>query len=115
MAPTLRQSSELIRNLRGWLVAAGEKLAVDNTFSVELTNGSRCLAMPGSDDASIRGLSIDGDLVVDEAARVSDALYEAARPMLIRHAQTARLILLSTAWAKQGFFYRTWTGGDETG
>jgi hypothetical protein len=61
------------------------------------------------------GLSIDGDLVVDEAARVSDALYEAARPMLIRHAQTARLILLSTAWARQGFFYRTWTGGDETG
>ena len=112
MAPTLRQSSELIRNLRGWLVAAGEKLAVDNTFSVELTNGSRCLAMPGSDDASIRGLSIDGDLVVDEAARVSDALYEASRPMLIRHARAARLILLSTAWARQGFFYRVWSEGD---
>jgi hypothetical protein len=63
-------------------------------------------------DASIRGLSIDGDLVVDEAARVSDALYEAARPMLIRHADTARLILLSTAWARQGFFYRVWTEDD---
>src|SRR6516225_831989 len=35
LAPTLRQSSELIRNLRGWLMAVGEKLPVDNTFSVE--------------------------------------------------------------------------------
>ena len=113
LAPTLRQSSELIRNLRGHLLSAGEKLAVDNTFSVELISGSRCLAMPGSDDASIRGLSIDGDCVMDEAARVSDDLYEAARPMLIRHAETARLILLSTAWARQGFFYRVWTEGDE--
>jgi hypothetical protein len=31
--------------------------------------------------------------------------------MLIRHAETARLILLSTAWARQGFF-RIWTEGD---
>ena len=75
-------------------------------------NGSRALALPGADDASIRGLSIDGDCVVDEAARVSDALYEAARPMLIRHAETARLILFSTAWARKGFFYRIWTEGD---
>jgi hypothetical protein len=113
LAPTLRQSSELIRNLRGWLIAAGERLSVDNTFSVELVNGSRCLAMPGSDDASIRGLSIDGDLIVDEAARVSDVLFEAAQPMLIRHADTARLILLSTAWGRQGFFYRIWSEGSE--
>jgi hypothetical protein len=114
LAPTLRQSSELIRNLRGWLMSAGERLSVDNTFSVELANGSRCLAMPGADDASIRGLSIDGDCVLDEAARVSDDLYEAARPMLIRHAGTARLILLSTAWTRQGFFYRIWgEGADE--
>jgi hypothetical protein len=112
LAPTLRQSSELIRNLRGRLLTGGERLSVDNTFSIELMNGSRALALPGADDASIRGLSIDGDLVVDEAARVSDALYEAARPMLIRHAETARLILLSTAWARQGFFYRIWTEGD---
>jgi hypothetical protein len=112
LAPTLRQSSELIRNLRGLLLAAGERLSVDNTFSIELMNGSRALALPGADDASIRGLSIDGDLVVDEAARVSDTLYEAATPMLVRHAKTARLVLLSTAWARTGFFFRIWSEGD---
>lgn len=64
--------------------------------------------------AGIRGLTISGgDLVIDEAARVDDRLYDAARPMLIRHARTARLMLLSTAWAKDGFFYRVWFDGDE--
>ena len=111
LAPTQRQSSELVRNLRAKLISAGEKLSVDNTFSLELVNGSRVLAMPGNDDASIRGLSIDGDCVVDEAARVPDALYEAARPMLIRHVRTARLILLSTAWSRDGFFFKIWSEG----
>ena len=112
LAPTQRQSAELILKVRTALIDSGERLAVDNAFLVALNNGSRCLALPGADDAAIRGLSIDGDLVVDEAARVADALYEAARPMMIRHAATARLILLSTAWAKLGFFYKTWTDGD---
>jgi hypothetical protein len=112
LAPTLRQSSELIRNLCSRLTTARERLNIDNTFSIELKNGSRALALPGADDASIRGLSIDGDLIVDEAARVSDSLYEAARPMLIRHTESARLLLLSTAWARIGFFYRIWAEGD---
>ncbi len=68
--------------------------------------------MPGADDAGIRGLTVTGDLIIDEAARVSDSLYDAARPMLIRHADKARLVVLSTAWARDGFFYRIWSEGD---
>ena len=33
------------------------------------------------------------------------------RPMLIRHASTARLMVVSTAWARQGFFYKVWSEG----
>ena len=47
LAPTLRQSSELIRNLRGRLLAAGERLTVDNVFAIELATGRgrwRCRA-----------------------------------------------------------------------
>jgi hypothetical protein len=32
--------------------------------------------------------------------------------MLIRFAKSARLLLLSTAWAKEGFFWRMWSEGD---
>jgi hypothetical protein len=56
------------------VLKAGQKLAVDNTFGIEIENGSRCLALPGQDDAGIRGLTISGgDLIIDEAARVDDA------------------------------------------
>jgi hypothetical protein len=113
LAPTQKQSAEFVRRLREHVLKAGLKLAVDNTFGIELENGSRCLALPGQDDAGIRGLTISGgDLVIDEAARVDDRLYDAARPMLIRYAKTSRLILLSTAWARDGFFYRVWSEGD---
>jgi hypothetical protein len=114
LAPTQKQSAEFVRRLRENILKAGQRLKVDNTFGIEIDNGSRCLALPGQDDAGIRGLTISGgDLVIDEAARVDDRLYDAARPMLIRHARTARLVLLSTAWAKIGFFYRVWSEGNE--
>jgi hypothetical protein len=57
VAPTLKQSGEFVRRLRGFLLKAGYKLRVDNTFGLELENGSRCLAMPGQDDASLRGFT----------------------------------------------------------
>jgi hypothetical protein len=38
-------------------------------------------------------------------------LYEAARPMLIRFSSVNRLMLLSTAWAREGFFYKVWAEG----
>lgn len=112
LAPTQRQSGEAIRRIRSLLLKAGAKLETDNAFSLQLENGSRVLGLPGQDDAAIRGLTVDGILVVDEAARVSDALFQAAMPMVLRHARTARVMLLSTAWAQDGFFYRIWTEGD---
>ena len=104
LSPTQRQSQEIVRKARAFLLAAGSKLSTDNQFSLE-ANGSRLIALPGSDDASIRGLSVDGEMVLDEAARVDDTLYAAARPMLARHADKARLILASTAWLSSGFFW----------
>ena len=113
LAPTQKQSAEFVRRLREHVLKAGRRLVLDNTFGIEIDNGSRCLALPGQDDAGIRGLTISGgDLVIDEAARVDDRLYDAARPMLIRFAKTARLLLLSTAWAKDGFFWRIWSEGN---
>ena len=112
LSPTQRQSAEFVRRARGFLVKAGAKLTADNAFSLQLENGARLLGLPGENDASIRGLSIDGMLIVDEAARVQDALVEAAQPMLLRHMKKARFFMLSTAWAKSGVFYHIWSEGD---
>jgi hypothetical protein len=112
LAPTQRQSGEVIRRIRQFLLKAGSKLETDNAFSLQVEGGSRVVALPGQDDAAIRGLTVDGVLVVDEAARVPDALWQAALPMVLRHVKTARVMLVSTAWAKDGFFFRTWSEGD---
>ena len=65
--PAQRQSAEAVRKLRELLCRVGAELKIDNVYGLELKNGSRVLALPGSDD-SIRGLTVDGWIVADEAA-----------------------------------------------
>ena len=48
-------------------------------------------------------------MLVDEAARVDDQIYLAARPMLA--VSNGTLWLMSTPFGKRGFFYETWTEG----
>ena len=48
-------------------------------------------------------------LVIDEASRVSDEMYEALRPMLA--VGDGDLWMLSTPRGKSGFFYETWEHG----
>jgi hypothetical protein len=45
-------------------------------------------------------------LIVDEAARVPDESYRAARPMLA--VANGDLLLLSTPYGKRGFFHEEW-------
>ena len=44
------------------------------SYGLELANGSRVLALPGTDD-SIRGLTVDAWIVADEAARSHPRSY----------------------------------------
>jgi hypothetical protein len=50
-------------------------------------------------------------LIVDEAARVSDELYYAVRPMLA--VSGGRLVAMSTPFGKRGWWWHEWSeGGD---
>jgi hypothetical protein len=73
---------------------------------MELANGSRIVSLPGKDDAAVRGYSNVTTLIVDEAARVSDALYSAVRPMLA--VSGGRMVVLSTPFGRRGWFYEAW-------
>src|SRR3954447_18940736 len=92
--PAQRQSAEAVRRVNRDLLTAGATLKVDNVYGIEIENGSRVMALPGSDD-SIRGLTVDGWIVADEAARLSNDLIAALRPMRARKPQT-RFAMLST-------------------
>ena len=108
--PAQRQSAELLRKVRGMVFKTGAKLTSDNVYGLELANGSRVLALPGSED-SIRGLTVDGWIVVDEAAYVVDDMIAALRPMRAQRPE-ARFVMLSTANTRTDPFWSAWeTGG----
>jgi len=108
--PSQRQSAEAVRKVKAALLKVDGKLVADNVFALELTNGSRVLALPGSDD-SVRGLTVDGWIIADEAARLSEDLIAALRPMRARRPQ-ARLAMLSTAWSRTDPFWTAWDSDD---
>jgi Terminase large subunit, T4likevirus-type, N-terminal len=110
--PAQRQSAEAVRRVRETLVKAGAELKSDNVYGLELKNGSRVLALPGSDD-SIRGLTVDSWIVADEAARLPSDLIAALRPMRARRPQ-ARFAMLSTAWSRTDSFWTAWVADAPT-
>ena len=65
---------------------------------------------PSSDD-SIRGLTVDGWIVADEAAQLSNDLIAALSPMRARRPQ-ARFAMLSTAWSRTDPFWTVWADDD---
>jgi hypothetical protein len=110
--PAQRQSKEAVRRVKEALIKAGAELKSDNVYEIELENGSRVLALPGSDD-SIRGLTVDGWIVADEAARLPDDLIAALRPMRARRPQ-ARFAMLSTAWSRTDPFWTAWASDEQS-
>jgi Terminase large subunit, T4likevirus-type, N-terminal len=108
--PAQRQSGEAVRRVRESLLKSGAKLTSDNVYGLEITNGARVLALPGSDD-SIRGLTVDGWIVADEAARLPNDMIAALRPMRARCPQT-RFAMLSTAWSRTDPFWTAWASDD---
>jgi hypothetical protein len=114
LSPTLRQSAELLLKVRALYDSLGRPVPAargrDNALRLELSNGSRIISLPGSSDATVRGFSKVALLVIDEAARVADELMAGVRPMLA--VSGGKLVMLSTPWSRDGFFFREWTEGE---
>ena len=110
LAPSYRQSKELFRKVKDALAALpfSAPLASESALELEFTNLSRIVALPGK-EATIRGFSGVSLLIVDEASRVADELYQAVRPMLA--VSGGDIVLLSTPFGKRGFFFHEWAEG----
>jgi len=113
LSPSLRQSIELFRKTKAALYSLGsdsQAIEEESALRIEFANGSRIVSLPGS-ETSVRGYSNVALLVIDEAARVEDDLYQAIRPMLA--VSRGRIVLLSTPFGKRGFFWKVWSGEGE--
>lgn len=112
LSPSLRQSRELFRKIISLFNALRRPLAVtaESALRIEFANGSRVVSLPGT-EKTIRSFSEVAMLIIDEAARVDDALYVAVRPMLA--VSQGRLVALSTPFGKRGWFHDEWHGPAE--
>jgi hypothetical protein len=111
LSPSERQSGELAAKVFGYYdaLAAPVPARKRTELQLHLTNGSRVIALP-ENERTIRGYSGARMLVVDEASRVSDALYFAVRPMLA--VSRGRLVCLSTPFGRRGWFFEAWEGSE---
>jgi len=86
-------------------------LVAESALRAEYANGSRVLALPGT-ERTIRGLAGADLILLDEAARVDDELLAAMRPMMAT--VNGSLIALTTPKGKRGWFFEAWTGGEKS-
>jgi hypothetical protein len=110
IAPTERQSKETFAKVMGAFHALRWPVPSDaeSTLYVQLRNGSRVLALPGSAQ-TIRGYRADL-LLLDEAAQISDELLQSVFPSLTV-ARAGRLLALSTPFGRRGWFFDAWESG----
>ena len=109
-SPTLRQSGELFRKVKDFVVGVGAEIRDESALKMELTNGARIISLPG-EAATIRGYSKPQLVILDEAAFIKDEMIAALRPMLA--VSRGRLVMLSTPFGQRGQFFESWTNGGE--
>jgi hypothetical protein len=115
VSPSQRQSAEMFRTLMLFhaKLQGAPALNGESVLKAEFANGSRILALPGT-EKTVRGLANVSLAVVDEAARVDDELLTAIRPMMATSTDGGRLVALTTPHGRRGWFFEAWTkpGGD---
>ena len=114
LTPSERQSREVLRCVSQYYLALyGLPLRSDaiTSLKMEFENGSRVIALPGSSEKTIRVYAGVDLLLVDEAARVEDALFHSITPMLATSG--GRLIMATTPWFKRGYFFQQWQNGGD--
>lgn len=108
-APTQDQSSLDMEKILDFIAHDRHypKIERQNDKEIRLANGSKIRLVITTDKAS-RGYSNPDMIILDEASRIPDIVYRSGvRPMLTSNAK-CELILISTPFGKDGFFYRAW-------
>ena len=107
LAPTVRQSGEVFQKVKSFYQHCEMNLETvkDTSQELEFKNGGRIVAIP-SKEGNVRGFSMPGLIVEDEAGWIPDAVRVAVGPMLARSG--GELLLVSTPNGRIGHFFHSW-------
>lgn len=112
LAPTEDQSKEDMIKVKDFIAMDDAYPEIKRFASdqVELRNGSRIIILVATDKAA-RGYSAPDLIVIDEASRVPDIVYSSGVRAMLTDNRQARLIVISTPFGQQGFFWKAMTQG----
>ena len=114
ISPTLAQSRKVFKELVNMVYSSGVIAKKNETLlEIELINGSTIFFKSSEMGDGLRGYHINGILILDEAAYLTDDILELVLPW--RQVSNAPMLLVSTPKIKQGAFYSYWVQGMEDG
>lgn len=112
ISPTLAQSRKVFKEIVNAIFSSGIIAKKNETLlEIELINGSTIFFKSSEMGDGLRGFKIDGILILDEAAYLTDDILELILPW--RQVSNAPMLLVSTPKIKQGAFYSYWVQGLE--
>ena len=102
--PTLNQSRRVFKQIVDMLEGSGLiKNANGSLLSIEFINRSEILFKSAEQKEALRGMTVSGILVVDEAAFIEDDVFELLFPTV--DANLAPMLVISTPLFTDGMFY----------
>lgn len=106
-----RQAKELLLKARAFVKADPDiELDRDNGSELRLTNDSRIVALPATDNTT-RGYTDPDLLIYDEAAQTPDSLFYMSSGM-VNDRPGVEMMQASTPFGKRGFFWEAWNKGE---
>lgn len=108
--PTNAQARKVYKSIVNGIYETGIIKAKNETFlTIELINGSTIMFKSAEIKDGLRGYTISGCLIIDEAAYLSPEILPLVLPWLNVH--KAPMMLVSTPRIKDGVFYNYWKEG----
>lgn len=111
VAPTLKLSKKTFREIKDLLIGTGLMKGYNGSdLIIEFINGSSINFFSAEQGDNLRGFTITGLLVIDEAAYIQDSIYEEClSPWTDFH--KAITLIISTPKFFMGFFYKLYMEG----
>lgn len=108
--PTQAQSRRLFKQITDMMQKTGlVKSANSQLLTMEFSNGSEILLKSAEQRDALRGFTVSGLLVIDEAAFIPDPIFEILYPTC--DANNAPILVISTPLFCSGEFYNLYTRG----
>lgn len=108
--PTQAQSRRLFKQINDMMATTGLlKTANSQLLTMEFNNGSEILFKSAEQRDALRGFTVSGLLVIDEAAFIQESIFEILYPTC--DANNAPILVISTPLFCSGEFYKLYTRG----